>query len=198
MSTKFVSKNSNYMVVLKPGIEGNRNLGTHAVPGLYIKFQSGVVDIKEDRIVDLMREHPSFGTDFVEVKQEEIDPFSDTREETEPGHVISEIKYGHNEKAASSPAKVKMSPALKKIIEGEAMKMLPDLLKSNPAVLKELIMGLASEMKANDAKKEVVEDEVDEDQQEEAADETIKDEEVEKEEVKEEKVVTAPKKDQKK
>ncbi len=154
MSTKFVSKNSNYMVVLKPGIEGNRNLGTHAVPGLYIKFQSGVVDIKEESIVAQMREHPSFGTDFVEVKQEEVDPFQDVRQEIEPGHVISEIKYGHNEKAAGTLPPAKMSPQLKKLIEGEAMKMLPELLKQNPKVLKDLIMGLAAEMKASEPTKE--------------------------------------------
>ena len=150
MSTKFVSKNSNYMVVLKPGVEGNRNLGTHAVPGLYIKFQSGVVDIKEEKIADQLREHPSFGIDFVEVKQEEIDPYEDQRQDVEPAHVISEIKYGHNERAAGTGQKVKMSPALKKMIEGEAMKMLPALLKSNPKVLKDLIMGLAAEMKASE------------------------------------------------
>ena len=153
MSTKFVSKNSNYMVVLKPGVEGNRNLGTHAVPGLYIKFQSGVVDIKEESIVEQMRNHPSFGTDFVEVKQEEIDPFAESREEIEPGHVISEIKYGHNEKAAGT-APVKLSPQLKKIIEAEAMKLLPGLLKSNPKVLKDLILGLAAEMKPEEPKKD--------------------------------------------
>lgn len=151
MSTKFVSKNSNYMVVLKNGIEGNRNLGTHAIPGLYIKFQSGSVDIKEESIVTMLRAHPSFGIDFIEVKQNEVDPFVDIREDSEPDHVVSEIKYGHAEKAAGSQKKVKLSPQLKKIIENEAIKMLPGLLKSNPKILKDIIMDLASEMKSKEA-----------------------------------------------
>ena len=150
MSTKFVSKNSNYMIVLKPGVEGNRALGTHAIPGLYIKFLSGLVDIKEESIIAQMRTHPSYGVDFLEVKDSEIDPYADTREETEPSHVISEIKYGHSEKAAGSSKKIKMSPQLKRMIEGEALKMLPGLLKSNPKILKDIIMDLASEMKSKE------------------------------------------------
>jgi hypothetical protein len=40
-----------------------------------------------------------------------------------------------------------MSPQLKKLIEAEAIKMLPGILSSNPAMLKDIILGLASEMK---------------------------------------------------
>jgi len=150
MSTKFVSKNSNYMIVLKPGIEGNRALGTHAIPGLYIKFLSGMVDIKEESIIAQMRAHPSYNVDFLEVKDADLDPFADTREESEPAHFISEIKYGHTEKAQGSVKKMKLTPAMKKMIEGEALKMLPGLLKSNPKVLKDIIMELAAEMKAKE------------------------------------------------
>ena len=158
MSTKFVSKNSNYMIVLKPGVEGNRALGTHAIPGLYIKFLSGMVEIKEESVVAQMRAHPSFGVDFLEIKDADLDPFSDTREETEPAHVISEIKYGHSEKAAGSSKNVKLSPAMKKVIEKEALKMLPGLLKSNPKVLKDIIMGLAAEMKTAETPVEKIEE----------------------------------------
>ena len=154
MSTQFVSKNSNYMVVLKTGIEGNRALGTHAIPGLYIKFQSGIVDVKEDAIADMLRAHPSFNVDFLEVKENEVDPFLDTREDIEPAHSIAEVKYGHTEKAVNSPRKAKLTPGLKKLVEAEALKMLPGLLKSNPEVLKEIILGLAAEMKSSENKPE--------------------------------------------
>ena len=150
MSTKFVSKQSNYMLVLKPGVEGSRALGTHATPGLYIKFNSGFVDIKEQKIVDMLREHPSYGLDFLEVKDDELDPYADVRDESEPAHIITEIKYGHTEKSTSSPQKTKLTPAMRKMIEGEAMKMLPGLLKQNPKILKDIILGLAEDMKAKD------------------------------------------------
>ena len=151
MSTKFVSKNSNYMIVLKPGVEGNRNLGTHAVSGLYVKFQAGVVDVKEEAIVKMLREHPGFGTDFIEVKPEEVDPYLDSREEVEPPHVISEIHYGHSEAVKGSPRKVKLTPQIKKVIEAEALKMIPGLLKSNPKILKDIIMELAAGMKEKES-----------------------------------------------
>lgn len=155
MSAKFVSKNSNYMVVLRPGLEGNRTLGTHAVPGLYVKFLSGLVDIKEDSVIALMRAHPCFGTDFIEIKQEEIDPFLDSREDAEPDHVISEIKYGHAENTkVTGNKRTKMTPGMKKLIETEALKMLPGLLKSNPKVLKDIIMGIAADMKTKEDVKE--------------------------------------------
>ena len=147
MSTKFVSKNSNYMIVLKPGVEGNRNNGTHSIPGLYIKFQAGVVDVKEDSIVEMLRNHPGCGVDFVEVKQSEVDPYADSREDIEPPHTMSEIKYGHSEKTVASSRKVKLTPQMKKIVENEAIKMLPDLLKSNPKILQNIILELAAGMK---------------------------------------------------
>jgi hypothetical protein len=155
MTTKFVSKNSNYMIVLKPGVEGNRALGTHAVSGIYVRFQDGTVDVKDQNIIDMLKNHEGFGNDFVEVKPEELDPYADAREEIEPAHIMTEMKYGHAEKVVGTPKPAKMTPQMKKALEKEALKMLPGLLKSNPGLLKDLVVGLATEMKAKeDAKQE--------------------------------------------
>jgi len=140
------------MIVLKSGIEGSRVLGTQAVPGLYIKFQAGSVDIKEESVVKMLREHPSFGIDFVEVKQDEIDPYVDTREDIEPAHTSTEIVHGMAGKSIGAPKKI--TPEIKKLIEKEALKMLPDLLKSNPKILKDIILDLAKEMKSKETPKE--------------------------------------------
>ena len=152
-SVKFVSKNSNYMVVLTPGIEGNRALGTHAISGLYVKFQAGVVDVKDEKVIKMLREHPSCGIDFLEVKENELnpDPYADEREEIEPDHVIQNIKYGHAEGIIGSKKKLKLTPSMKKVIENEAIRMLPNLLKQNPKILKDIIVNLAAEMKQNEA-----------------------------------------------
>ena len=152
MATQFVSKSSNYMVVLKNGIEGNRILGTQPISGVYVKFEGGIVTIKDDKVADLLREHPSFGTDFIEVADAGVDPFADTREEIEPSHVISNIKYGHSEKSSGTPPKVKLTPQMKKLIEGEALKMIPGILKSNPEILKSIITSMAADMKAKEEK----------------------------------------------
>lgn len=154
MSTQFVSKNSNYMLVLKSGIEGNRALGTHAIPGIYVKFQGGALEVKEAAIVEMLRSHPSYGVDFLEVKENEIDPFLDTRDDSEPGHIIQEINYGHAGKAVGSTIKNKLTPQMKKAIEAEALKMIPGLLKSNPDILKNIILDLSASMKKAEEKVE--------------------------------------------
>ena len=151
MSTKFVSKMSNYALVLKPGVEGNRALGTHAIPGIYVKFSGGVVDVKEEKIIEMLREHPSFGVDFLEIKEDEVDPYSDVRSDIEPEHFIQEMKYGHAVGVQGSK-KTKMSPELKRLIESEAVKMLPNLLKSNPDILKDIIKDMAKDMKDKEEK----------------------------------------------
>lgn len=138
MSTKFISKNSNYMVVLRPGVEGNRALGTHAVPGLYIKFQDGMVNVNEESMIEMMREHPSCGTDFVEVKESETDPYATSRTSIEPKHTITEIDYGHPGKKGGEKQTIKMTPELKKIIRDEAL----NLLKTDPSIIKDLISSL--------------------------------------------------------
>jgi hypothetical protein len=60
---------------------------------------------------------------------------------------MSEIKYGHAEAVKGIAKPVKLTPAMKKLIESEAVKMLPSLLKANPKILKDIIMGLAADMK---------------------------------------------------
>ena len=153
MSVKFVSKNSNYMVVLRSGIQGNRALGTTAISGLYVKFLSGVVDVKEEEVIKLMRDHPDCGTHFMEIKPEETDPYEDDRIDSEPQHVTSEVKYGYVQKAKGS-VKSRFTPKQRKLIEGEALKMLPKLLKKNPDILKGILVEMAKEVQREDIPKE--------------------------------------------
>jgi len=143
------------MIVLKPGIEGNRALGTHSISGLYIKFQDGVVDIKDDSIVELLRNHPSYDFDFVEVKEKETDPYSDTRVNMEPAHVTTEIIYGHAGKKEGT-AKANMSPQLKKMIQDEAIKMIPEFLKANPGILKDILSDLVKPAKEEEEKEDTI------------------------------------------
>jgi hypothetical protein len=159
MSTKFVSKNSNLMVVLRSGIEGSRALGTASKPGLYARFQGGIIDVKNDEMTELLRAHPGLGTDFIEINEAEVDPFEYNRDEIEPTHVISEMKYGHVEKTQGTPKKIKLSPEMKSLIEKQALAMLPSLLKSNPGILKDMLQKLvAEEDKTAKVEDEVVED----------------------------------------
>ena len=150
MSVKFVSKNSNLMIVLKPGVPGSTITGQQPTPGIYVRFQGGVVDIKEESIINMLRGHKGMGSDFIEIKQSEVDPYEHTRQDIEPIHNITEMEYGHIGKKISSKGKTILSPELKKLIENEAVKMLPDILKKNPKILKDILQGLAEEVKKED------------------------------------------------
>ena len=150
MSVKFVSKNSNLMIVLKPGVPGSTITGQQPTPGIYVRFQGGVVDVKEESIINMLRGHKGMGSDFIEIKQSEVDPYEYTRQDIEPIHNITEMEYGHIGKKISSKGKTILSPELKKLIENEAVKMLPDILKKNPKILKDILQGLAEEVKKED------------------------------------------------
>jgi len=122
------------MVVLKPGIQGNHLTGQPSVPGLYVRFRDGIAEIKDEEIINLMKNSEGFRNgDFIAADEQGADPFADTRSQLEPTHVISEIKYGHIEGRKASETPVKIPAAVKKLIEEEAVRMakamLPDLLK---------------------------------------------------------------------
>ena len=153
MSTKFVSKNSNYMLVLERGIPASPVTGTPAKHGIYIKFVDGFVDIKDEKISELMKANEKCGVDFIEVKDDElhpsgrraeIDPFADSREEIEPAHIVSEVKYGHLEKAVSTK-KNKIPPAVKKLIMLEAQKLAREML---PGMVKDTVKALVEQAKS--------------------------------------------------
>lgn len=131
---RFVSKSANLMLVLKQGISGNPLTQTPAVNGTYVKFQSGAVDVKEESIIELMYKHPGFNVDFILADEEEKDPYEYLRNETEPAHILTEIKYGHAEKSVGTQKKRVMPPEIMEMINNQAAEiakaMLPDMVKS--------------------------------------------------------------------
>lgn len=133
---KFLSRNSNLLVVLKPGIPASNITGTPAVYGVYAKFVDGVVEIKEKEHIKLMLAHPGCGQDFKPVEENEKDPYAYFREESEPAHTITEIKYGHAEKSYSTAKPIKIPPELEKLINSRAVEIAREML---PGMVKEVI-----------------------------------------------------------
>jgi len=149
---RFVSKSANLMIVLKPGYPGNVQMGTPGVNGIYVKFQSGIVDVKEESLIELMKNHKGYDVDFISVEEEEKDPFDYLRNESEPSHVITEIKYGHAEKSVGTPKKFKMPPEITEMINNQAAEIAKAML---PGMVKEVLMSMQGEAKADPQKKEV-------------------------------------------
>ena len=87
---KFISKNSNLRVVLKPGIPGERLTGRAPESGIYVKFEDGIAEVRDEALVKMMLEHPGFNTDYI-TSDEGIDPYKNSRKSLEPDHAIVNI-----------------------------------------------------------------------------------------------------------
>ena len=143
---KFYSKFSNHRIVLKPGIPGEPLLGRQPQAGIYVKFESGVADVKDQEVIDLLMQNRSFGKTIIaeegEVKE---DPYASQRRDTEPEHNVTNIEYGHIGKNQNPKPALAMSREQKAIViemaKGMAKEMAPELAKS-------MLLEMAAERKA--------------------------------------------------
>lgn len=137
---KFVSKQQNLSVTLKPSFPGNHLTGTPPVNGISARFKDGILEVKDENIIELLKLHPGFNLDYIAIDEDETDPFMYMRNDSEPSHVIQEINYGHVEKSVGNKKPFKLSPDIRKALQDEAMemakKMLPGMLEQ---AMKEII-----------------------------------------------------------
>jgi len=139
------------MLVLRPGIQGNSLTGTASIPGLSVRFRDGILEVKDEETIRLIKASSGFtGGDFVAVDENGEDPFANTRTDMEPAHIISNIKYGHIENRQVSETPIKIPESVKKLIASEAKKMAK-------AMLPELLKEAVKEMSAVAAQKSTVE-----------------------------------------
>jgi hypothetical protein len=135
--------------------------GIAGQPGVYIKFQDGVVNISDEEVIKQLTAHPGFNNDFIAVDNNGEDPFAYRREEIEPVHIIQDVNYGHVEGRRVSPhAKTKLDPQIKKLVDDLAMERVKELLPRmvEDTVKKIMEMGAEKAAKAKldvkDAEKE--------------------------------------------
>lgn len=148
---RFISKNANLRIVLQPGIPSDRSLGKAAVPGLYVRFMNGMVEIDDEETIKRMLAHDGFNKDFIKADDEGIDPYAKTRKESEPAHTLSEVKYGQVEKSVGTKVPIKFTDeqerAVDAMVENRAQ-----------ALLKEVLKRSAEEAEAKKAEAKPVED----------------------------------------
>lgn len=146
---RFISKNSNLRIILKPGLPSSPLTGALAVPTVFVKFQNGEAHVDDENLIMAMKGHMGFNTDFIAVEDEGKDPFSHNRSDMEPAHHITEMKYGHVEKRYSTPQKFNPSPEMEALIRAEAMKMVKEMLPGAVnAVLSEARANIKAEKEA--------------------------------------------------
>jgi hypothetical protein len=155
---KFVSKNSNLRIVLRPGIPANQMSGIAGQPGVYVKFQNGIVDIKDEDMIQKMHAHPGFNLDYIAVDENGEDPFAAQREEIEPVHILQDIKYGHSENKRYSPnKKIKVDPQIQKLVDDLAIKKVNEML---PKMVEETMRKIMDMADAKAAKNKAAEETV--------------------------------------
>ena len=79
--------------------------------------------------IDMMLKHPAFGVDFISAESTSgVDPYAYTRQDSEPQHVITEMKYGSPEKRTVGGNKVLLPPEAMKVVQELAVQMAKDML----------------------------------------------------------------------
>jgi len=139
---KFISKSSNLLVILRPGLSAQPLTGTPAKPSVSVRFEDGVAEVQQEDLIKMMQNHPGFESDFISADTNVADPYAVTRTEKEPAHEMADIKYGAPEgRVIKGGPKPKISPAIQKLITESAKdlakQMLPDMVKETLKVLTE-------------------------------------------------------------
>lgn len=161
---KFVSKNSNLGVVLKPGFQGNAQLGTATVAGVYARFKDGVLETSDEWMIEKLQTHPGFNVDYIEVV-DNVDPYANTRAQSEPFHVLADMKNGHPERTTKAPL-IALTPEMKAAVLEMAKEMAKPIAQAQaielakgmlPSMMAEILKDAG--VKNNEAEEEKVESE---------------------------------------
>lgn len=141
---KFISKSSNLLVVLRPGLSAQPLTGTPAKPTISVRFKDGVAEVTNQEMIDMMLEHPGFNGDFISADDVSRDPYAASRRPTEPVHVITELEHGTpvSRTVHGTPAP-QTNPDLQKAVVDLATEMAK---KIAPQMAKEMAKEMLPEM----------------------------------------------------
>jgi len=114
---KFISRSTNYRVTLKHGIPAEPLTGRNATPGIYAKFEDGILTTTDEEMAGMLTKHAGYGSDYLLSEDSEgKDPFL-RNNIGEPDHDITEIEHGSIGKSLNPKSKIKITPETKKAIE---------------------------------------------------------------------------------
>ena len=143
---RFVSKSANLLVVLSPGLQAQPLTGTPAKPTVSVRFKDGVAEVEGEELVKMMLSHPAFNSDFISVEQSARDPYASLRQETEPAHMMTEIKYGTPGERVTKGGPVKLPPELQKVVQEAAISLAKQML---PEMIETALKGIVAEHERN-------------------------------------------------
>ena len=130
---------SNYRIVLQHSIPAEPITGRLATPGIWVKFENGAAEVKDEKTIQMLLSHPLYKTDFVAVEEEGRDPYEDNRQPNEPIHAITKIEFGHVTSSINPQSVPQVSRETKKLV----MEMAKEMAKEMAA---EMAPNLAKQM----------------------------------------------------
>lgn len=128
--TKFISKSNNLHIILRPGLQASPLTGTQAKPAISVRFQDGMANVADEELVQMMLNHPGFDSDFISAEDKQADPYAYLRQESEPAHIITDIKFGTPQKSTGTKVKPQMPPEVLKLIQEQAAAIARQMLPS--------------------------------------------------------------------
>lgn len=141
---KFISKSSNLLIVLRPGLSAQPLTGTPSKPTVSVRFKDGVAEVPDGEMTEMMLAHPGFNGDYISADSvNNVDPYGYSRQESEPQHIITEIKYGTPMGRRLEGGKKALSPEIAKVVQDMAQSMAKDMVKQMmPSMLESALKGL--------------------------------------------------------
>ena len=131
---KFISKSTNLLIVLRPGLSAQPITGTPAKPTVSVRFKDGIADVQNEELVQMMLAHPGFNSDFISAESVPVDPYAATRPSSEPSHAMTELKFGTPISKKTEGGNTQLPPELQKLVASlaaeMAKKMLPSMVES--------------------------------------------------------------------
>lgn len=138
----FVSKYSNYLLILRSSRPAVPAIGQPSVPGYSVRFSGdGLAIVNDEKIIKMILASEAFRRkDVVTVESGDDDPYKETREQLEPEHNILEMQYGAVSGNVNPKSKISFSKEqkveIKKMMEKTVPKMAKEMAKE---ILKEML-----------------------------------------------------------
>jgi hypothetical protein len=145
---KFISKTNNLHIILRPGISEQPLTGTPARAAISVRFQDGVANVEQDELVEMMMRHPGFNIDYIAADEAGTDPYAYLRQDSEPAHVITEMRYGQPENRTASPVKRQLPPEIRKMVQEQATEIAKQML---PSMVEEALKTIVSSRAQDEA-----------------------------------------------
>jgi hypothetical protein len=144
---KFVSKSSNLLVVLRPGMSAQPLTGTPAKATISVRFKDGIAEVQDEGLVKMMLEHTGFNSDFISAEDMVVDPYLSMRQQSEPDHIVTEMKYGMP--VNRTVPKTQLPPDIQKLVQTAAIEMAKEML---PSMVENTLKSILASSQSNKEK----------------------------------------------